>query len=83
MEKCAILYNPMEDASEASDDDRTEDKWIKIQEEDEEDEDPEETVDDEREEVKTNETSECEIQSSSEVPLKLIKLDSPGEALVA
>ncbi|XP_068207708.1 uncharacterized protein [Palaemon carinicauda] len=93
MDKSEIIYNPGEDLSVEeqieSEDDR-EEKGLKREEveEDEDDEVIDEVVEaadeDEDEEMpKNDELTESESELKSEVPLKLIKLDSTGETLVA
>ncbi|XP_066950902.1 uncharacterized protein [Macrobrachium rosenbergii] len=93
MDKSEIIYNPGEDLSveeQIESEDDKEEKWLKREDVAEEDEDEaiEEVVEgpdeDEDEEMpKNDELTEPESEVNSEVPLKLIKLDSPGETLVA
>lgn len=88
MDKSEIIYNPGEDI-ETDDTLDTEDlykvdeKWLKREEE--VIEEVEEVVEDEEEEeiAKPEEFLDSGTENTSEVPLKLIKLDSPGETLVA
>ncbi|XP_063586315.1 uncharacterized protein LOC134763687 [Penaeus indicus] len=81
MDKSEIIYNPSDDIADVveSEDEKADEKWLKRTDEEEE---PVE----EDEEAKANDMIESETQmkpTKTEVPLKLIKLDSPGETLVA
>lgn len=81
MDKSEIIYNPSDDIADVveSEDEKADEKWLKRTDEEEE---PVE----EEEEAKASDMIESETQmkpTKAEVPLKLIKLDSPGETLVA
>ncbi|XP_045581581.2 uncharacterized protein [Procambarus clarkii] len=79
MDKSEIIYNPGDDidADDAvdSEDDKVDEKWLKREEEIVEDEE-------EEEDAKPEEFLDSETETKTEIPLKLIKLDSPGETLV-
>ncbi|KAG7163072.1 embryonic gonad-like 1, partial [Homarus americanus] len=85
MDKSEIIYNPGDDidADDTLDSevDKADEKWLK-REEDILEDDEEEEEEEEEEETKPEEFVDSETETKSEVPLKLIKLDSPGETLV-
>ncbi|XP_071532368.1 uncharacterized protein [Panulirus ornatus] len=80
MDKSEIMYNPGDDIDTddivESEDDKVDDKREEeiVEEEEEVEED---------EEIKPEEFVDSETETKAEVPLKLIKLDSPGKTLVA
>lgn len=80
MDKSEIMYNPGDDIDT---DDVVESEEDKVDEKREEEALEEEEEEVEEEEIKPEEFVDSETEIKSEVPLKLIKLDSPGKPLVA